>query len=325
MKIEHRNLQIRASQGDEFVLIGRALTYNQVSSNELVPGLRERMTPGCFNESIASGRDVKALLNHDSTALPLGRTANGTLTLTDSESGLDIRVQLDRNNSLHRDVYASVKRGDISEMSFAFVCEDEDVSSEPYQGRACQVRNVRKAQLHDVSVVTSPFYGNSATAVAARSATASTNDLLARALEMPGDWARQDRAHELTLQLLDEKRRDAIAAAAEGDIDDDDDDELDDLRKALLTQFGKGEHGLPKYVPVELNGDKLIIADVWHLAPAYHAVPVHQDSTGKYTFGIPKELIDYVPKNRALIQAQEARQAKADAELRFRMRVAAGI
>lgn len=322
MNIEHRNLQIRASQGDEFVLVGRALTYNQVSSNELAPGLRERMTPGCFKETIVSGRDVKALLNHDSNSLPLGRTANGTLTLTDSESGLDMRVQLDRNNSLHRDVYASVKRGDISEMSFAFVCEDEDVSSESYQGRACQVRNVRKAQLHDVSVVTSAFYGNNATAVATRNAGASVDELRARLLAMPGDWARQQRAHEITLQLLDEKRRDA-SEPDEGD--DGDDDDLETLRKALLGQFGKGEHGLPKYFPVELNGDKLVIADVWHLNPAYHVVPVHQDDSGHYTFGIPKELIDYFPKGRAGIHAHEARQGKADAELRFRMRAAAGI
>src|SRR5207302_3758795 len=144
-KIETRAMEIRAAEGEALVLVGRAITYKQISSEELIPGVRERIMPGCFRESLASGRDVKALLNHDSTALPLGRLANRTLTLTDSDEGLDVRVQLDKSNSTHRDVYASVKRGDVSEMSFAFACDSDDLTDDAYDGRACQVRNVRKA------------------------------------------------------------------------------------------------------------------------------------------------------------------------------------
>jgi len=165
-----QRFQIRASQGEEFVLAGRALSYSEVSSNELAPGVRERVMPGCFKASLASGSDVKALLNHDVSSLPLGRLQNGTLKLTDSDTGLDMRVQLDKNNSQHRDVYASVKRGDISEMSFAFTVDDEDLEDGEYEGQRCKVRNIRKAALHDVSVVTSPFYGAGATSVSARTA-----------------------------------------------------------------------------------------------------------------------------------------------------------
>jgi HK97 family phage prohead protease len=203
-------LQIRASQENEYALVGRAVKYNEISSNELATGLRERIMPGCFAASLAAGGDVKALLNHDQTGLPLGRLANGTLRLTDSEAGLDMRIQLDRANSMHKDVFAAVKRQDISEMSFSFSCEDEDVSSDVYQGNRCQVRNVRKASLYDVSIVTSPFYGNDATAVAARNnnnVDETFRRLSARATEsiQQADEQRRRRAAQLVRSIEAEK------------------------------------------------------------------------------------------------------------------------
>jgi HK97 family phage prohead protease len=167
-----RVFEIRASQGEEFVLAGRALSYNEISSNELVQGVREKIMPGCFRASLASGKPVFALLNHDMKALPLGRTDNGTLQISDGDQALNFRVQLDRNNSQHRDVYAAVQRKDVSECSFQFICLDEDFQSGSYQGESCQVRCVRQAELIDVSVVTQPFYGDGATAVSARAAAA---------------------------------------------------------------------------------------------------------------------------------------------------------
>lgn len=170
MKTEQRSFQIRAAQGEEFVLIGRALSYMEVSSNELAPGVRERIMPGCFRDALASpDLDCKALFNHDANQI-LGRTKNGTLTLQDRADGLYMRVQLNRASQAHRDIYEAVKRGDLDEMSFAFGADDEDYEDGEYNGVRCQVRNIRKAKLFDVSVVTSPFYGKGATAVSARAA-----------------------------------------------------------------------------------------------------------------------------------------------------------
>jgi hypothetical protein len=210
VKVEKRTLHIRADSDEQFSLVGRAVKYNEISSNELATGLRERIMPGCFAASLAAGGDVKALLNHDQTGLPLGRLANGTLRLTDSEAGLDMRIQLDRANSMHKDVFAAVKRQDISEMSFSFSCEDEDVSSDVYQGNRCQVRNVRKASLYDVSIVTSPFYGNDATAVAARNnnnVDETFRRLSARATEsiQQADEQRRRRAAQLVRSIEAEK------------------------------------------------------------------------------------------------------------------------
>jgi HK97 family phage prohead protease len=74
----------------------------------------------CFARSLKSGDDVVCQFNHGMKSdVVLGRTGNGTLVLTDGPKGLDFRCQLDPAQSFHRDLYSSVKRGDISECSFA--------------------------------------------------------------------------------------------------------------------------------------------------------------------------------------------------------------
>lgn len=200
-----RLFEIRAAQGEEFVLAGRALSYNEISSNELARGLREKIMPGCFRAFLASGQPTFCTLNHSNQAgvLPLGRTDNGTLTIADTPTALNMRCQLDRNNSQHRDVYASVKRGDIREMSFCFVPEDEDIVDDFYQGQACMVRRVKQATLEDVSVVSMAFYGKNATAVAARIA------------GEKGDEAKRSRCEAIGKQILADRLAQAAKAVEE--------------------------------------------------------------------------------------------------------------
>jgi HK97 family phage prohead protease len=194
--------QIRAAEDKKFMLVGRAVAYNKVSSNQLAPGVREMFAPGAFRKSLASGKDVVCLLNHNSqSALPLGRRSNGTLELEDDEDGLRFRCQLDSGNTQHRDVYRSIQRGDIKECSFAFNAADEDLIDGEYEGERCKVRCVREADIHDVSVVTSPFYGDDATGVAARSKN-EPNELLERALAMPAQWEQQERINRVTREIL---------------------------------------------------------------------------------------------------------------------------
>ena len=78
---------------------------------------------------------------------------NGTLELSTDERGLKYRVKLG-NQQYAKDFYESVKRGDISQSSFAFTIKDQSWNEE---------RTVRNAvdkvrQLLDVSPVTYPAY-----------------------------------------------------------------------------------------------------------------------------------------------------------------------
>ena len=82
----------------------------------------------------------------------MGRTGNGTLELSTDERGLKYKVKLG-DQQYARDFYESVKRGDISQSSFAFTIDKQSWNEER------TVRSVDKVrQLLDVSPVTYPAY-----------------------------------------------------------------------------------------------------------------------------------------------------------------------
>jgi HK97 family phage prohead protease len=170
-KIETRTISLELRAGPAFEVAGRAASYNHLSND--LGGFVERLQPGCFKRSLAAGTDVKCLVNHDSNQI-LGRLANKTLSLEDTNDGLNFRCKLNPDSQAHRDLYASVKRGDLSECSFAFGVDDggddfDSIVDPNFAGRSIKRRTIRSAKLFDVSVVASPAYGNGATQVNARS------------------------------------------------------------------------------------------------------------------------------------------------------------
>jgi HK97 family phage prohead protease len=209
-KVEKRFLsgsELRAD-GDELVISGVAAAYGVKSKN--LGGFVERIAPSAFARSLREGADVKCLVNHDPNQI-LGRTKSGTLTLIDSVVGLRFRCQLSADSQAHRDLHSAVKRGDISECSFAFTVpaggDDWNGEETDERGQRVKLRTLRDVTLMDVSCVTYPAYPQG-TSVDARSAdyhVRSTAALLARLDEMKADWHRHDRAHEITLRVIAEK------------------------------------------------------------------------------------------------------------------------
>lgn len=171
MKIEKRSLtaELRADgQGDEMAIAGYAALFNSESKD--LGGFKERIAPGAFTRSLKEGGDVKALVNHDPSQL-LGRTKNGTLTVSQDSRGLKFRCVLNPDSQTHRDLYAAIKRGDYDECSFAMtVPEGGDTWDEAQDddGRSYQRRTLRDVNLMDVSCVTYPAYNS--TSVGARAA-----------------------------------------------------------------------------------------------------------------------------------------------------------
>ena len=87
----------------------------------------------------------------------MGRTTSGTLKLRVDDKGLRYEVAIP-DTSAGRDLLVSLKRGDISESSFAFTVEDD--SWEQGENGAA-VRTIKKvSRLYDVSAVTYPAYPN---------------------------------------------------------------------------------------------------------------------------------------------------------------------
>jgi len=160
-----RGTALRASQGDEMAISGRALSYNTLSSD--LGGFRERLQPGCFSRSLASGSDVLCRREHE-TGFLLGRTKNGSLTLQDGPDGLDFRCSIDPNDPIAVSTRAAIQSGLIDSMSFAFSVDGDggdDFSAPDASGLL--IRTIKRAALLDVAPVCSPAYPVG-TSVAAR-------------------------------------------------------------------------------------------------------------------------------------------------------------
>lgn len=139
-------IEVREAEGDEMILEGYAAVFNSETD---LGHFREVIKPGAFDDVMDN--DVRALINHDPN-LVLGRTKNGTLELSQDERGLKYRVKLG-GQQYAKDFYESVKRGDISQSSFAFTIDKQSWNEER------TVRSVDKVrQLLDVSPVTYPAY-----------------------------------------------------------------------------------------------------------------------------------------------------------------------
>lgn len=152
------NFEIRAESneknGDH--IVGRPIVFN--SKTDL----------GYFDEIIEAGaldkanlKDVRFLVNHDTSMIPLARSRNNnensTMQLAVDKEGMSIRVNLDtENNSEARNLYSAIKRGDITGMSFMFTIDEER-----WEGLETEhpTRNILKiGRVFEVSAVTFPAY-----------------------------------------------------------------------------------------------------------------------------------------------------------------------
>lgn len=136
-----------------------------------------RTNLGFFDEMIDSHaldntdlKDVRFLVNHDTSKIPLARSrnnnANSTMQMEITEAGMNIRVDLDtENNSDARNLYSAIKRGDISGMSFAFLVDGEEWTDLESDHPTRTITSI--SRVLEVSAVTFPAY--EATSISARS------------------------------------------------------------------------------------------------------------------------------------------------------------
>lgn len=171
MALEFRTIaavpKLDQTEASSLTLCGMAATYDGVAD---LGAYRERIAPGAFSKSLADGDDCRCLVNHDPNKI-LGRCKNGTLALRETDQGLAFAVSINPEVSYARDLYSAVKRGDMSECSFAFTCDDDDWDTETDDsGTPVLWRTLKRVNLYDVSIVTQPAYDN--TSVMARAAAA---------------------------------------------------------------------------------------------------------------------------------------------------------
>ena len=152
------SFELRAEKRDENigVITGRPIVYE--SKTDL----------GEFDEIIAKGaldganlKDVRFLVNHDTSMIPLARSRNNnensTMQLMPDADGLAIRVNLDiARNTEAKNLYSAIERGDISGMSFMFAIGQEDWTDIDTDHPTRTIKKI--SNVVEVSAVTFPAY-----------------------------------------------------------------------------------------------------------------------------------------------------------------------
>lgn len=175
------NFEIRAEkkEGEEnkgkYTLYGLPIVFDS------------RTDIGYFDEIIEKGaldktdlKDVRFLVNHDLSKIPLARSRNNnensTMRLKKTDKGLEVEIDLDAdNNSEARNLYSAITRGDISGMSFMFGIDGEEWENLESDHPTRRIKSI--STVVEVSAVTFPAY--EATEIYARDKTALDNAKIA--------------------------------------------------------------------------------------------------------------------------------------------------
>ena len=159
--VELRTAEVRAAGDDTLVVEGYASNFDVEYD---LGYFKESVSRGAFDEVLND--DVRFLLNH--TGAPLARTTNGTLELSVDETGLKYRAAL-ADTQDGRDLYKLIKRGDITQSSFAFTIDKDEWSEDR------STRTITKVgRLLDTSAVTYP--ASASTSVYARNMAAAAQE-----------------------------------------------------------------------------------------------------------------------------------------------------
>ena len=209
-----RNIETRQAEDGAMRLSGYAAVFNDPS----VPlPFSERIAPGAFRKTLSETPDVRLLINHE--GLPLARTKNGTLTLSEDEVGLRFDADLPDTTEA-RDLWTLIQRGDVDQMSFAFRVIRQKWSSDRTE------RTLTEVSLADgdVSVVTYPAYPT--TTVEAREALANAILAVKEGREVSGEsliilqtvFEKMSEGHEYVMEAVEMMA--ALMGAQEAPMED---------------------------------------------------------------------------------------------------------
>ena len=160
-------IETRDAENENPIIEGYFAVFDE--TYEIFDGYAERIDPHAFDKSI--GGDVRALTDHN-TAKVLGRTKAGTLELRVDDRGLFGTISVNPNDREAMDLYARVKRGDVSQCSFGFIIDE---ARDDYRKDGSVLTTITDLTLFEVSVCTFPAYES--TEVTARAKDAHENAL----------------------------------------------------------------------------------------------------------------------------------------------------
>ncbi len=193
------NFEVRAEENEQHgtYITGTPIVFEQATDM------------GWYQETISREaladtdlKDVRFLIGHNTSMIPLARSRNNnensTMQMSVTDEGMDIRVDLDtENNAEARALYSAVKRGDMSGMSFMFTVDGDTWSDIDTEYPKRTITSIRK--VYEVSAVAFPAYEGTSIQAASEG---ETLDSVKASLES----ARQRLAEERAAQAEQERR-----------------------------------------------------------------------------------------------------------------------
>jgi HK97 family phage prohead protease len=152
----------QSGNAHDYTFTGRAVVYDSWSEEMWTPlgTFRERVRPGAFTDVLSRAPDVRLLFNHDDRYV-LARTRSGTLELAEEDNGLHVWARV-APTSYAKDLRMVMARGDVDQMSFAFMMDEERGAEDHWyeDEESGEIRRdiVKVSDLLDVSPVTYPAY-----------------------------------------------------------------------------------------------------------------------------------------------------------------------
>lgn len=214
-----KGVELRAEEKDGERIVYGFIPYNKRSVDMGWDAkLFEILSPGCFNKTLADKTEVRAFHNHNDGEV-LGSTKSGTLELTDTEKGLEIRCKFP-HTTYADDLYEVISRGDCTTMSFGMIVVKEEFARETDEE---VVRYIKEAALDEVSFgVAYPAYPDTDSKTALRSLKSADIDSESR---------------EIILKLAEELRNaDSVQQPIEGTVEQPDNSAKAEEEKRRMEQ-----------------------------------------------------------------------------------------
>lgn len=166
MQFARGNIEMRAKPngtgGTAFTWEGYATVYDAPFDmwDQNGEPFTETVAPGAARRSLSNPNlDVPFLIGHNDAGIPLARTKSNTMTLSEDPHGvLSYVPSMDGRREEVRALASAVERGDLDEMSLAFVCTRQSWD------RDYEQRTVLEMELHRGDVCAVTHGANSATA-----------------------------------------------------------------------------------------------------------------------------------------------------------------
>ena len=143
--MENRAYNVRAG-ADALVIEGTAVVFDKPAD---MHGYTERIARNALDG--VNLDDITLLVNHDGSGIPLARSPK-TLTLTVTDEGLEMRAELPDTPQGHA-VYEAVRRGDLSQMSFAF-----DIAQDSFDEQKHERTITAIGKVYEISIVNHAAY-----------------------------------------------------------------------------------------------------------------------------------------------------------------------